>query len=529
MKNKHFLKIFLLFFIIIIIIAPVKAEEIKKLDIKINKRPLNLNPIYSFTENSLNINKQIFEGLITYDKNGDLSPLLAKSWEIKDEGKIFFFNLREDVYFQSKTVNGEPSQNRGRNVTAADWKWSFEYLADPEMKSQSAFLLDKIEGFDKYRQGESSEISGIEVIDDYNLKITLEESFIPFLYNFLEAPLVVMPKEDVKNSARNFSLYPVGTGPFYLSEFSQEKLILLKNNSYWLSDQQNRKLPYLDQIEFDFKEYGELNSQLIKKFDLFKLKQEEYLKYNKIGNEISNYNLIKIANSEIYFYAFNFKNQKIKAATELRKKLNIILDENRLLKELNLNNYISASDIEKNYSLIELFTKDNNYNLENNDESLDNKFFNLIFNESLENTKIAEAVKKELNDSKVELNLNPKSWSGYLRTINSKNFEEELFLISYKYENKFNFIYDNFYSSSDLNYYNYNNSRLDTLLDYLKLENRESNQKQAYELLEEIISDQYPFLYLFQGADSYLKSEGLKNADILNNIFLNQQYKLLDL
>src|SRR4029079_2725489 len=43
---------------------------------------------------------------------------------------------------------------------------------------------------------------------------------------------------------------PVGTGPFILSSYTDDLLVVKKNPNYWLKDSAGRALPYLDEIDF---------------------------------------------------------------------------------------------------------------------------------------------------------------------------------------------------------------------------------------------------------------------------------------
>ena len=99
-------------------------------------------------------------------------------------------------------------------------------------------------------------------------------------------------------------------------------------------------------------------------------------------------------------------------------------------------------------------------------------------------------------------------------------------MMSYSYENKFEFIADNFYSKSEKNYFNYENRRIDNLIDYIKLTKNMENQNIAYTIMEEILFHDNPYLVIFKGVDLFLISEKLPNQKILDNIHTKDKLEL---
>ena len=192
------------------------------------------------------IGSQIFEGLVTFSKDGShIIPLLAERFEIKDSSIIFY--LRKHVYFQN-----DPCflKGRGRIVAASDVKYSFERffnLLKTSTNSNSPEFF--ISGLKDFFNGRTDHVNGLEVINDLTLKIKTKKSF-HVLKQLASHHFFVIPKEAVDYYSEDFKLHPVGTGPFRFSEFvANEKLVLVKNEYYW--DYKNGiKLPYLDAIEY---------------------------------------------------------------------------------------------------------------------------------------------------------------------------------------------------------------------------------------------------------------------------------------
>lgn len=212
--------------------------------------PPDLDPVHATDTSSSRVINQMFETLVGLDSEGNVIPLLAESWDAKD-GKVFTFHLRKGVKFHATTEGGKPTANGGREVTADDWVWTFNYICNPETNSERAYFVDMIKGFKDYQEGKADKLEGVKKIDDYTLQIELEYPFAPFISVLTYNTFVVLPKEDVEKWGDQFNFHPVGTGPFKFEEWVQDqKVVLSKNESYWMKDKDGNPLPYMDGIEF---------------------------------------------------------------------------------------------------------------------------------------------------------------------------------------------------------------------------------------------------------------------------------------
>ncbi|MFW6294791.1 MAG: ABC transporter substrate-binding protein, partial [Halanaerobium sp.] len=341
-KNKNLIILIIVIILVSFIISTAAAED--NLRIKVNQRPLNLNPIYAANDTELMIIRQLFDNLVKYDKNGEIAADLVESWKEDSSASVFKFKLKKDVYFHKYKIDGKEVKKEKRRVRADDWKWSLEYLASPQNKSPYAELLKKVKGYQDYRQGSSDEISGIKVLDDYQLQIELNQPYAPFINNLTKEAAVVLPKEAVLNENKNFSISPVGTGAFREINLSENKVTLSKNKEYWKNNYQKEKLPYLNQIEIYFNDFDLLNDY--QSFDLYQLNSEDFKKYNEMKDKFSSYQLQEIKNGIYYYLAVDCssyqKNQaKIK---NIKENIGRSLNKEDLIKKLNSNKIISISN-----------------------------------------------------------------------------------------------------------------------------------------------------------------------------------------
>jgi oligopeptide transport system substrate-binding protein len=213
--------------------------------------PYTLDPALAGDSVSINYIFQIFSGLVTLDNNLEPVADIAESWEVSDDNLVYTFYLRDDVYFHN-----------GTNVKAADFKYSWERACNPLMESQTASLyLGDIVGVDEVLDGESVHISGVKVIDDYTLEVTLEKPVTYFLEK-LSYPVSFVVDENNVSGSDYWWTDPNGTGAFELWDWEEGSELVLKCNDDYYGD--IAKLDFvvykiLSGLEFDMYETGEID------------------------------------------------------------------------------------------------------------------------------------------------------------------------------------------------------------------------------------------------------------------------------
>jgi oligopeptide transport system substrate-binding protein len=185
--------------------------------------PHTLDPAVSGEALSHEYIMQIFSGLVRLDDNLEPVGDIAERWEVSEDGKTYTFYLREDVRFHD-----------GREVKAGDFKYSWERACDPATNSHTAAdYLGDIVGVAEVLAGQVEEISGVRVINDYTLEVTIDAPKSYFLAKMSYPTSFVVDRDNVA-SGGEWWRSPNGTGPFKLAEWQEQaRLALEKNELYY--------------------------------------------------------------------------------------------------------------------------------------------------------------------------------------------------------------------------------------------------------------------------------------------------------
>jgi oligopeptide transport system substrate-binding protein len=184
--------------------------------------PLTLDPAISSEMSSHIYVMQIFSGLVKFDTQLKPVPDIAESWNVSADGKTYTFKLRKDAKFHD-----------GRQVMASDIKYSLERACYPDTNSQTASTyLSDIIGVQDALKGKTRDLAGVKVIDDYTLQITIDAPKAYFLSKLAYPTAFVVDKKNVE-SGTNWWQKPNGTGPYKLTKYSSDNLIVLEPNQYF--------------------------------------------------------------------------------------------------------------------------------------------------------------------------------------------------------------------------------------------------------------------------------------------------------
>jgi oligopeptide transport system substrate-binding protein len=184
--------------------------------------PEQLDPATT-TSGAAGLAGSFFSGLVRMSPQLQVVPDLAESWTVSPDQTVYTFTLKNGLTFAS-----------GDALTAEDVQFSWERAADPKMESTTArSYLGDIAGFNDKLEGKAGTISGVEVVDDLTLVVTLDGPKPYFLEKITYPVAFVVNEENVKDDVEDWVFKLDPSGPYGLREYVQtEKIILERNEAY---------------------------------------------------------------------------------------------------------------------------------------------------------------------------------------------------------------------------------------------------------------------------------------------------------
>lgn len=196
-----------------------------------------LDPAIGYDWQNWSMIKSLFDSLMDYEPGTTvLVPDLAESFDISDDGLVYTFKLRDGVKFHN-----------GREMTAQDVKYSLDRVVNPKTQSPGAGFFGSIVGFDEASAGNADGLSGVEVVDDNTIRITLSRPDATFLHVMAINFSSVVPKEEVEKYGADFGTNPVGTGAYRMTDWTRGQHVVFERNP----DYYHEGLPKLDKITFE--------------------------------------------------------------------------------------------------------------------------------------------------------------------------------------------------------------------------------------------------------------------------------------
>lgn len=191
---------------------------------------------------SAQVVQSIFETLYTYDylaRPAKLAPQTAEALpEITDGGKTYTIHLKKGIYFYPDPAFG----GKRRELTMADYVYSFKRLLDPKLASPHSWLFEgKVVGFDELaaqakKTGHfdyNAPVAGFELLDRYTLRVHLKHPDFNLGMILAHEPTSAVAHEVVekyRDVAGQVMGHPVGTGAYYLAEWVRGSRIVLDAN-----------------------------------------------------------------------------------------------------------------------------------------------------------------------------------------------------------------------------------------------------------------------------------------------------------
>lgn len=301
--------------------------------------PAGVHDLYS-----AHVNGSIFETLFTYDYLASPAKLVPRTAaalpEVSADGLTYTIHLQKGIYFAADPV----FKGKKRELTSADYVYTFKRLLDPNLRSPNSWLLDgRILGMDAVLKQATKTgkfnydqpVAGLQTPDRYTLviRLTSPDQNFPMLLAHQPAGAVAREVIEKYRDKAGFVMgHPVGTGPYLLTRWTPGSRIILKANPDFRSfvwsfkatsaeDQkivkamQGKKMPQIGMIDIQVMEEGQSRwlSFIKDEVDLFALDGEltvQALQNGKLKPELAKkgVQLSRITDPSVDYHYWNMQN-----------------------------------------------------------------------------------------------------------------------------------------------------------------------------------------------------------------------------
>ena len=293
--------------------------ETQTLTIALTQEPPQLDSTKATDQVSGMLLGHLMQGLVRYDRRGNVIPGVAERWEM--DGNTATFWLREDAKWSD-----------GKSVTANDFVFAWQRVVDPKTASEYAFILAPIKNAIEVNEGKLPVTQlGAVALDDktlrvslarptaYFVKLTAFNTFYPIRQDFFES------RGDQYAAEANGMLY---NGPFKLTSWTHSSsLKMVKNEHYW--DRQNISLNaiHVDYITADTR--ARLNLYTDGKIGFTRLDGETY------KDALSQrFRIRRFTTGSTFFLEYNHRPGRPTGNLNLRKAIQSVFDPDELVNRV---------------------------------------------------------------------------------------------------------------------------------------------------------------------------------------------------
>ena len=487
--------------------------------------PVTLDPACASDAGSAEYIVEIFSGLVSFDRDLNLIPDIAEKWDTSSDGTVYTFHLRTNVLFHDAS----------RRVTADDFKFSMERALNPDtLSTVGEVYLDDIVGADDFIRGRADEVSGIKVINDNTLEITVKEASSVFLEKLSYPTGYVVDRREVGDSTcfegAEWTLTPNGTGPFRMANWELGQRIELEpNDGFYLEPK-----PSLAKVTYILSGGSALTMYENDEIDLTGVGINDIESIRDPNNEL-NKELVESESLDVYYIGFNVAEPPFDDPS-VRLALSMAID-----KEL-LANEILAGLVDPAQGILPPGMPGYNPDLEGiefdpegardllNDAGGPEVLQDVVLltpGRGASPGDVLEAIAAMWTENlqlDFDIPIEQEDLGLFLRDLDESNFA--MFSLGWiaDYPDPQNFLDIKLRSTSPNNETGYSNSEVDDLLEQALNEADETKREELYQQAEQLIVDDAPWIPLYHGKASALIKPYVKGYEIPPFVIPNLRY-----
>ncbi|MDP2402069.1 MAG: ABC transporter substrate-binding protein, partial [Actinomycetota bacterium] len=419
--------------------------------------------------------------------------------------------------------------HNGREVTAQDFKYSWERVANPENGSEISYHLSSVKGYEEMQAGTATELEGVVAVDDLTLEVTLNYGFADFEYVVGHPALAPVPQEAVEADPAAFADMPIGNGPFMMSEpWAHDQYIKVEKFADYYGD-----APYIDGIEYRiladqdtaFLEFQQGN------LDLTQIPtgqiQSTIAQYGESpdGYSISPGKQTVLGTEQaVYFLLINNADETLKDV-KVRQALSMAIDRQAICDTVFEGTRIPATGIvpEGIVGFTDGGFEYSNYDVESAKAMLVDAGFpegeglptiKLEYNTGSGHEDILQLVQNDLKAVGIESELEGTEWAQYLDKLDAKNYQMGRLGWIADYPIMDNFLYPLFKTGSGDNYSGYSNTEVDAMLEEARTTVDDDERVALYQGIEAKIGADAPLIPLM-----YYRHTRVASERVMDGIF----------
>lgn len=434
--------------------------------------------------------EQLKIGVLNLDT---LDPITTKNKMVQDATRLIYSSLVDiDSTYR-------PQYNLINDIKTVDnLEWTISLKKDIKWSDGQELVatdvykaIDYIMNSDSIYSVNTSNIKAMNIINNYNLKIDLNQNDC-FFTNKLNFPIVKI------NTLKEM----IGTGPYKIESREENNILLSTNNFY------KGKVTY-KKVKVNL--YDNQDSILRE----FKNNQIDVL---ELPSSAETNNLVKVYKSDTYqdknfvYIGFNMKNKYLRDIN-IRQAISYAINKDTIINNIN-NKTVSNANLpipqssylypksfvtvsyDPNKSIDMLQNLGWNTKSRTSQSKYNRLQFSLLINgDNPIRKQEAQSIKNDLDNVGIKINIVEKSYDNYIRSIKYGGYD--MVLGSYSLSMYPDILFD-FYSKSKNNYTYYNNPQYDLICERtIKTQNVENDVKE----LSDIIINDSPIISLYFSND----------------------------
>jgi len=473
--------------------------------------PRFINPVLATSKADKDLSILIYSGLLKSTPQGGLTPNLAKSYEISEDGYVYTFKLKDDLKFHD-----------GEKITTEDIEFTINTTQNDIIKSPKRANWDGVE---------------IKRLNDEEIQFILPQPYSPFLENLT---LGILPKHiwgeisPEQFAFSQFNITPIGSGPYKIKKVKRNSSGILE--SYYLEAFKNYSLnvPYISEliIKFYSNEKALINTYNKNNVENINSISPDNIKDLELGKDSE---ILSTPLPRIFGVFFNQNENAVFTNKEVRVALNRAINKKQIINEIlqgygiDIDSPVPANSIfyvpnydeqDKGMESAKNILEENGWSLnEDNilEKTVKKKTSLLSFSISTANTPelkaVAELLKLKWEELGAEVQLKIYEIGDLNQNvIRPRQYDSILFgEVTGQSMDLFAFWHSSQRNDPGLNISMYTNIDVDNLLEEIKVTNDTSEQKIKFKNFQKEIYADIPAVFLYSPYFVYISSNKIKN------------------